>query len=195
MVWREQMVRAQFDREQVIADSTRLFWQQGFGGSSMQQVCRATGLNPGSLYLAFGSKEGLYEEALAHYAERACATVRQALDAAPSVGEGICRLLLKMVDESGRPGYCSCFMIKSQLELSASESDLLPLVTRHLEQMEALYADYLLREHPPARAAEYASSLVLQIFGLRVYGYLGRPREVVLAALKLGLSWLPWDPL
>lgn len=186
------MARAQFDRQQVIRDSTRLFWQQGFSGASMQQVVKATGLKPGSLYLAFGSKEGLYQAALEHYASQSQAAVRQLLDQAPTVGEGLCQLLLKMVEESGGSDYCSCFLVKSQLELAAAGGPLLKSVSGFLTEMEDLYADYLGRDYPPQQARQFAASLMMHIFGIRVYGYLGRPRDTTVAAVKAGLPWLPW---
>ncbi len=186
------MARVQFDREQVIRDSTRLFWQQGFSGASMQKVVKATGLKPGSLYLAFGSKEGLYQAALQHYASQSQATVRQVLGDAPSIGEGICRQLLRMVAESGKTDYCSCFLVKSQLELAASGGELLHSVSGYLTEMEDLYADYLGRDYAPAQAKQYAASLMIHIFGIRVYGYLGRSQDTTVAAVKAGLPWLPW---
>ena len=75
----------------------------------MQQVIEATGLKPGSLYLAFGSKEGLYREALEHFSERGFARIRQVLEEAPSVGHGLCQLLESFIQESGKHDYCSCF--------------------------------------------------------------------------------------
>lgn len=54
------MARAQFDRDDVIGKSIKLFWKNGYSASSMQQVVKATGLKPGSIYLAFGNKEGLF---------------------------------------------------------------------------------------------------------------------------------------
>ncbi|GAA3528585.1 TetR/AcrR family transcriptional regulator [Zobellella aerophila] len=186
------MTRIQFDREQVIRDVTRLFWQQGFGGASMQMVVKATGLKPGSLYLAFGSKEGLYQAALEHYARQSQATLCQTLEQATSIGEGICRQLLRMVEESGKVDYCSCFLVKSQLELAASGGDLQHSVSTYLTEIESLYADYLGGIYPPGQARQYAASLMLHIFGIRVYGYLGHERDLIVAAVKAGLSWLPW---
>ena len=63
------MARAQYDRNEVIDQSIQLFWQNGFSGSSIQQVVKTTGLKPGSIYLAFGNKEALFREALAMFEE------------------------------------------------------------------------------------------------------------------------------
>lgn len=187
------MSRAQFDREQVIGAATQLFWQRGFSGASMQQVVKATGLQPGSIYLAFGSKEGLYQAALAFYAEQTMAKVRTTLDAADSAGSGICQILRQLVSDSRNSDYCSCFLVKSELELAASGSELWRVASTYLGQIEELYLEYLEREHPPAQARHYAASLVMQIYGLRVYGYLQRPQALMLAALEHGLPWLPWS--
>ncbi|OZG74597.1 TetR family transcriptional regulator [Hahella sp. CCB-MM4] len=187
------MAKAQFDREQVIHDSTQLFWQQGFSGASMQQVCKATGLKPGSLYLAFGSKEGLYEAALEHYAIQAQGKVRQTLENAPSVGEGICQVLNQMVEDSKQADYCSCFLIKSQLELATMGGELLEKISGYLGAMEELYTEFLCREYPKEQAHLYAASLMLHTYGIRVYGYLGRCPKAMLKALQSGLPWLPWD--
>ena len=57
-----------FDREQVLERATAVFWERGFCETSMSQLVDATRLQPGSLYAAFRSKEGLFLEALDHYA-------------------------------------------------------------------------------------------------------------------------------
>ena len=93
------MSRAQFDRDEIIDKSIELFWKNGYSASSMKQVVKTTGLKPGSLYLAFGNKEALFREALESYAQQSIARIRSILDNAPSVGEGICAHLEKMVQE------------------------------------------------------------------------------------------------
>jgi len=188
----KKMARAQFDRDEVIQNSTKLFWRQGFNGSSMQQIVKVTGLKPGSLYLAFGNKEGLYHAALEQYATQSEALVKQTLQDAPSVGEGICQILLRMIEEASETEYCSCFLINSQLELAGSETELLDTISLYLARKEALYAEYLQRDYPPEQAKRYATSIMLHVFGIRVYGYLKHPRDNLIAAVQEGLPWLPW---
>lgn len=189
------MARIQFDREQVLAETTRLFWQNGFSGCSMQDVFAATGLKPGSVYHAFGNKESLFKEALEHYADRSIAEIQRTLDAAPSVGQGVGVILTRMVEESSRQGYCSCFLVKSQLELAAANPDLHYLVSQQLERIEQCYAGYLEQEYAQEIASTRAASLMLHIFGIRVYGYGGATAEKQFAALEEGLPWLPWSQI
>ncbi len=60
----------QFDRNGALDAAMRLFWHQGYESTSLNQLKQAMGgLSAASLYGAFGSKEGLYREALARYME------------------------------------------------------------------------------------------------------------------------------
>jgi AcrR family transcriptional regulator len=56
-----------FDRDKAIETAMRLFWRHGFEGVSIDDLTKAIGIAPPSLYAAFGSKAGLYQEALARY--------------------------------------------------------------------------------------------------------------------------------
>jgi len=58
-----------FDRKAALAQATRLFWTKGYEATSISDLTEAMGIGSPSLYAAFGSKEALYAEALAHYCE------------------------------------------------------------------------------------------------------------------------------
>jgi len=58
-----------FDREAALAAAMRLFWAKGYCATSISDLTEAMGIGSPSLYAAFGSKEALYAEALAHYRE------------------------------------------------------------------------------------------------------------------------------
>jgi AcrR family transcriptional regulator len=57
-----------FDRDQAIETAMRLFWRHGYEGVSVADLTGAIGIAPPSMYAAFGSKAGLYREALDLYA-------------------------------------------------------------------------------------------------------------------------------
>ncbi|MBW4662125.1 MAG: TetR/AcrR family transcriptional regulator [Drouetiella hepatica Uher 2000/2452] len=64
------MVRQrEFDIDEVLAIAMNLFWQRGYGNTSMKDVVQATGVQPGSLYGAFGDKEKLFQLALRKYTQ------------------------------------------------------------------------------------------------------------------------------
>ena len=59
----------EFDRGAALEAAMLLFWRKGFAMTSMNDLCEAMGIRSPSLYAAFGSKEGLYLEALEHYVQ------------------------------------------------------------------------------------------------------------------------------
>lgn len=50
-----------FDESEVLLRSKELFAAQGYNGTSIDDLVKATGLLRGSLYKAFGSKRNLFE--------------------------------------------------------------------------------------------------------------------------------------
>ncbi|MCA9619854.1 MAG: TetR/AcrR family transcriptional regulator [Myxococcales bacterium] len=59
-----------FDRAEVVRAAMEVFWREGYQGASIKQLGEAMGLMPGSIYAAFGSKEGLFREVLDAYVAR-----------------------------------------------------------------------------------------------------------------------------
>lgn len=61
------MRNPEFDREQVLRAAMHAFMAKGYSNTSMQDLTKATGLHPGSLYCAFNNKRGLLLAALGQY--------------------------------------------------------------------------------------------------------------------------------
>lgn len=47
--------------------ATLVFWHHGYEGTSLKMLTQAMGINPPSLYKAFGSKEDLFFRVIEHY--------------------------------------------------------------------------------------------------------------------------------
>lgn len=186
------MAKAQFERSEIINRVTDVFWANGFNGSSMQDVFAATGLKPGSIYLAFGNKETLYAEALSHYAERSRKEIASTLNSAPSIEEGLCEIFYRLLDEATKNDYCSCFLVKSQMELASENTRLHEIASAELVKTEQLYQAHLSQIVDHELATARANSIMLHIFGLRVYGYHTNSKVKVIRGLMMGLPWLPW---
>ncbi len=56
-----------FDRDDVLRRAMHVFWSRGFQGTSVLDLTEAMKMTAPSVYLAFGSKERLFEEALLLY--------------------------------------------------------------------------------------------------------------------------------
>lgn len=60
----------EFDEREVLERALETFWSQGYDGTSIQDLVKATGLARASLYGAFGDKGQIYERVLEHYSAR-----------------------------------------------------------------------------------------------------------------------------
>ncbi len=55
---------ATFSRPEVVESAKSVFSRKGYNRTSMQDLVKATGLHPGSLYGAFSNKENLFNECI-----------------------------------------------------------------------------------------------------------------------------------
>lgn len=58
-----------FDREAALASAMEVFRAKGFEATSIHDLTEAMGINPPSLYSAFGDKENLFLEAIERYSK------------------------------------------------------------------------------------------------------------------------------
>jgi AcrR family transcriptional regulator len=87
-----------YDRDAAIAAITRVFWDQGFAATSLDDLASATAMNRPSLYGAFGDKQTMYLAALDRYGRDAEAQLGGILAAVPDVHAAIAALLHAGVD-------------------------------------------------------------------------------------------------
>lgn len=101
----------------------RLFWEKGYEATSLADLLEATGLSKSSFYRTFGSKRGLFGEALATYNGRISARFTQ-------VGEGTgLSDVIEFFEEraaharspDGSPG--GCLIVKSTTERADRDED------------------------------------------------------------------------
>ncbi|MEU8825157.1 TetR/AcrR family transcriptional regulator [Streptomyces sp. NPDC048636] len=113
-----------FDRDRAILDAARLFWRRGYSGTSTRDLTAALGLSTSSLYAAFGSKAGLFEEAVRTYAERYREIYRQAV-AEQELRTVIEQLLIHSVAEFTRPSdvHPGCLLSSAAMTDSTSTLD------------------------------------------------------------------------
>ncbi|MGZ8400827.1 MAG: TetR/AcrR family transcriptional regulator [Methyloceanibacter sp.] len=97
-----------FDKDQALERALEVFWRKGYEGASICDLTAAMGINPPSLYAAFGNKEGLFCKALDRYVEAHAGFVREAL-AQPKARDGIAALLRATADsltDKSNPAGC-----------------------------------------------------------------------------------------
>ncbi len=69
----------EFDHDDVLRIAFDQFWRKGVRGTSLSDIARDAGVQRGSLYNAFGSKEALFLTAYQRYADEYLGTLQKAL--------------------------------------------------------------------------------------------------------------------
>jgi AcrR family transcriptional regulator len=86
-----------FDEGIVLDRAMAVFWRNGYDGASMAALTKAMGINSPSIYVAFGSKRGLFDAVLKRYRERR-AEYRNYVLSATTAREVAERLLFGAID-------------------------------------------------------------------------------------------------
>lgn len=114
----------EFDKETVLKQAMNIFWEQGYNGTSMQDLVDATGLNRSSIYNSFGSKLELYQETLRNYQkdtgilfQRALLNATDPLDAIRRIFEGF------LPEMTGQKRTNGCFSMNCKSEMGNRNED------------------------------------------------------------------------
>ncbi|ROQ27644.1 TetR/AcrR family transcriptional regulator [Gallaecimonas pentaromativorans] len=165
-----------FNRQQALDDAMALFWQKGFYATSMKDLEKTLDMRPGSIYATFGSKEGLFQEALARYAELGAGELEKSLAAGGDPLHGLAEHVRRLgcLGDAGLPS-CACMLVKSLLELGEGEAASRALAEHCLADIEARFAAAFAEAKAlgpltdDAEPALLASRLQVAIMGLRSY--------------------------
>ena len=104
-----------FDKDQALDQALHVFWAKGYEGTSIADLTEAMGINPPSLYAAFGNKEALFRQAMDRYEARRDEIMEEAF-AAPTAREAMTRLLRGTADRlSDKNSPRGCAMVQGAL--------------------------------------------------------------------------------
>lgn len=96
---------ATFDRADVIESARDLFWSHGYEATTIPDLEQATGLKRSSLYHAFGSKKGLFDEVVENY-----------------LAEKVRPLLACITDEGAAPGVLADYFATLSQSVRTADS-------------------------------------------------------------------------
>lgn len=166
----------EFDEERVLEAVMDAFWRNGYEGTSAQDLVDATGLGRGSLYAAYGSKDGLFEQALLRYRMRSQARVDQLRQPGPAMGR-LRELLVGIVDaDLGATERRGCLATNSAIELAGRDPRIAELVRQCFSILMRGIEETIRRGQEAGEIRANADAAVLALFvfnalqGLRVLG-------------------------
>ncbi len=186
-----------FNQEQALDRAMHVFWEKGFEGASMHDLTAAMGIQPASLYAAFGNKEAMFELALAHYLAGPAAFMSAALDepSAYAVAERILRQTAEFL--TARRGRYGCMTIQAALvggkETKGVRQKLIRLRVRSQNALRRRFeqskSDGDLPEHVDEAGLADLITCVFQ--GMTVQAINGASREQLLRIAKTVLRAWP----
>ncbi|MFF2993688.1 TetR/AcrR family transcriptional regulator [Streptomyces sp. NPDC057950] len=187
----------EFDTDAVVASAMEAFRRTGYEGTSMRDLAEATGLGSGSIYAAFGSKEGLYLAALDLYRQSYAVPLTDLLRSGGDAREVIREVFVGAVDEIARDGSrLACLIVAGAMERARDDVQVgqrLRSTTRSLElALFDVIAEGQLRGRIPSgrAAADLAAFLVTSLQGLRVMGAIDPDRAALMRSAEVALSCL-----
>jgi TetR/AcrR family transcriptional repressor of nem operon len=165
----------EYDRAKVVDRAMAVFWTRGYGQTSIGDLVNATGLKPGSLYAAFGSKKGVFLEVLDEYNRGFVRRVQAMSVADSSKIDAIRRILADIVDDAVDGSGCrGCLSVNALLEMAEHEPEIAARIDAHNRAVSEGFAKLIRaaqseNELPPDKSPEgMAAFLVNNIWGLRV---------------------------
>jgi TetR/AcrR family transcriptional repressor of nem operon len=187
----------EFETTAVVDAAVGVFREKGFEGASIQDLVEATGIGRGSLYAAFGSKEGLYLAALERYRERYAAPLAEMVTAQMPVRRLVREILIGVVDEVVRDGHRqACLIVAGSMERAHREAAVRDQLRATIESLEESLTELIARAQASGElagdrsAADTAGFLVMCLQGLRVIGAVRPDRAALTATVDTALRCL-----
>lgn len=187
----------EFDTEAAVHSAMEAFRHKGYEGTSVQDLVDATGVGRGSLYGAFGSKEGLYLAAMERYRQLYAVPLIDILRAGAPARDLLREVLVGTVDGIVRDGdRKSCLIVGATTERVAQD----PKVAAHVRSTTASLEDALRDVIAAAQtdgqlsdrrnARDLARYLIVTMHGLRVMGSINPDRAALMAVVEAALGAL-----
>lgn len=184
----------QFDQDAIVDRAMMAFWRMGYGATSIQDLERATKLRRGSLYNAFGDKQGLFVAALKRYQDTiGQERIKQLSNPNPYLAiEGFLNVLVEQMSDPRRPR--GCLHTNTSLEFPSAPEAVLRIVAERTRGIENAIHTVLERAKAQGILARNANTRTLARFYLsvakgigvlhKVYGDTAMLRDTVAIAMN-----------
>ena len=186
-----------YDRDVLIGKAMELFRDHGFAGASTQMLVEELGVNRYSLYAEFGSKQALFDAALARYDAEVVERNFGPLER-PGAGVEQIRELLEFfgaADTSPASGR-GCLLCNTAVELGPDDPSGAGFVARYFERLASAFRKALENGRrdgdiqmsvSPAEEARFFTACVLGMF---VMLRAKAPPKVVKSASRVAIGHL-----
>lgn len=187
----------EFDTAAAVDAAMSAFRLRGYEGTSVQDLVDATGVGRGSLYAAFGNKDGLYLAALDLYRQRFAQPLVEMLRDGTPARQLIREVFVGLVDEIARDGSRqACLIVAAATERVQHDLDVRDRLQKTIRALEDALFEVLVQAQASGEVsdrrspADLAGFLVMSMQGLRVMGAIDPDRAGLMASVEVALSSL-----
>jgi TetR/AcrR family transcriptional repressor of nem operon len=185
-----------FDEAEVLEAAQDCFWRAGYAATSIRDLAAATGLNPPSLYNAFGDKEALFLRCLDRYLDVSMRARIAEFEGAHPPRAAIEGFIAGIVARS-RTDARGCLLVNTAVEVAPLAPGVAAAVGERLGELEAFFLRAVsagqragtIHQRPPQ---DLARLLLATVIGLRVLARAGAPSAALEGAARAVLATL--DP-
>lgn len=131
----------EFEEDRVLDAAMNIFWNQGYEGTSLKDLCSATGLHKGSLYQAFGDKHQLFLKSLKYYMEQSFKEVAASAYLHDSPMANL-RSLLKEITTKCIKGE-GCMVINSLVEMAPHDQEVKQMIDQSYAMKQRFLTDLI----------------------------------------------------
>ncbi|MFF4902741.1 TetR/AcrR family transcriptional regulator [Streptomyces sp. NPDC001068] len=185
----------EFDTDLAVEQAMGLFWRQGYHATPMPRLTALLGIGNGSLYAAFGSKDGLYARALERYSAGMVAALNRDVRAGSDIRTALRGLLISMIVDDVADPERGCLLVSAATERAAHDGTV-EQVRQAMAAVESVLADALIRgrargelsgERSPLELARFLTTFIQ---GMRVMGQARADRAFLESAVSGALRAL-----
>lgn len=180
------MRNAEFDRQAVLRAAMGAFMMKGYTKTSMQDLTKATGLHPGSIYCAFENKKGLLLAAIGQYHDDRSAQFQQIFTNSNNPLDNLKTYLACIVEEClSCDATQACLLIKALSEVGEQDEDISQLININLNAwQQAIEQVFDAAKSQGLMSTDTCSQLqarflMIGIYGLRTFAHTHPTKEVL----------------
>jgi TetR/AcrR family transcriptional repressor of nem operon len=130
----------EYTKEKVLNAATRIFWEKGYKGTSINGLVKATGLNKHSMYNEFGNKDGLFLACLENYAKESTKDLFSILQQQPLGFHNIESFFRDRIASASSNKFNACMLINTAIEKEVLSDEISDRARKYLSlQEEAFY--------------------------------------------------------
>lgn len=134
----------EFDRREALRAALKIFWERGYECASVGELCAAMGINPPSLYAAFGNKASLFLETARYYEDAYWAAPVERFRAADDVYAAIENFFAEaaaILLAPDRP--CGCLTVLAAVNIREGDKEIAAAVREMRMSAKKMFADKL----------------------------------------------------